>query len=40
MMRRADGRRGTRANCLRSPAMEAGIADRVWSLEEIVNLLA
>lgn len=23
-----------------TPAMEAGIADHVWSLEEIVNLLA
>jgi hypothetical protein len=23
-----------------TPAMEAGIADHIWSLEEIVNLLA
>jgi hypothetical protein len=23
-----------------TPAMEAGISDHVWSLEEIVNLLA
>jgi hypothetical protein len=22
-----------------TPAMEAGVSDRVWSLEEIVNLL-